>query len=387
MKKTICVLTATRAEYGLLKPLITRLHNVKEFDVRLVVTGSHLSPEFGLTYREIEDDGVVIDEKIEILLSADTPAAISKTMGLAMICFADFFERVNPDLLVVLGDRYEAFAVAIAAMNKRVPIAHLHGGETTQGAIDEAFRHAITKLSYLHFTSTEEYRRRVIQLGEDPDRVFNVGALGVENILREPLVTRSELEDALDFPLDRPYAVVTFHPVTLEENSSERQFRALLDACGSCEDMKFIFTKANADAHGRVINQMIDEFVQARKNAIAVSSLGVKLYLSALKYSAMVVGKSSSGIIEAPSFGIPTVNIGDRQRGRVQASSVINCEPIKEDILRAIRIAMSEEFRTVARKTVNPYGDGHTSERIVRVLKQYMLKEKLDLKKRFFDWR
>ncbi len=387
MRKKICVLTATRAEYGLLRPLIKKLTCVKEFDVRVVVTGAHLSPEFGLTYKEIENDGIVIDEKIEILLSADTPSAVSKSMGLAMIGFSDYFNRLMPDLLVVLGDRYETLAVATVAMNHRIPIAHLHGGETTVGAIDESVRHAISKLSYLHFTSTEEYRNRVIQLGEHPERVFNVGAIGIENILNEPLMTKSELEEAIDFKLDKPYAVVTFHPVTLEDNSSEQQTRALLDVCGSYKDMKFIFTKANADAHGRVINRMIDEFVVTNDHAVAFSSLGLNRYLSALKYSTMVIGNSSSGIIEAPSFGVPTINIGDRQRGRVRATSVINCEPSKEDIDKAIRLALSDDFRAVAKNTINPYGNGNTSERIVRVINDFVINDKVNLKKQFYDWK
>lgn len=248
MKKRICVLTATRAEYGLLKPLIKKLAIVEEFDVRVAVTGAHLSPEFGLTYKEIEKDAIPIDEKLQILLSSDTPSAISKSMGLAMIGFADYFVRLAPDMLVVLGDRYETLAVAAVAMNQRIPIAHLHGGEITEGAVDDVCRHAITKMSYLHFTSSEEYRNRVIQLGEHPGRVFNVGAIGVENILNEKLMTKPELEDAISFKLDKPFAVVTFHPVTLEDNSSKKQIKALLEACESHRDMKFIFTKANADA-------------------------------------------------------------------------------------------------------------------------------------------
>ena len=387
MRKTICVLTATRAEYGLLKPIIKKLNCIEEFDLRVVVTGAHLSPEFGLTYKEIENDGIVIDEKIEILLSADTPSAVSKSMGLAMIGFADYFYKLMPDMLIVLGDRYEALAVATVAMNHLIPIAHLHGGETTEGAVDESVRHAITKLSYLHFTSTEEYRNRVIQLGEHPERVFNVGSIGIENILGEHLITKSELEEVIRFKLDKPYAVVTFHPVTLEDNSSEKQVKALLETCGSYKDMRFIFTKANADARGRIINQMIDEFVDNNDHAIAFASLGVNLYLSALKHSAMIIGNSSSGIIEAPSLGIPTINIGDRQRGRVQATSVINCEPTKEDIDKAIRLALTDDFRVVAKETTNPYGDGNTSDRIVKVIRDFVLNDKVNLKKQFFDWK
>jgi GDP/UDP-N,N'-diacetylbacillosamine 2-epimerase (hydrolysing) len=385
MRKKISILTATRAEYGLLKPIIKRLNSVEEFDVRVVVTGAHVSPEFGLTYKEIEQDGISIDEKIEILLSADTPSSISKSMGLAMISFADYFERLKPDMLVVLGDRYETLAVAIVAMNQRIPIAHLYGGETTLGAVDESIRHAITKLSYLHFTSTDEYRRRVIQLGESPERVFTVGAMGIENILNEELMSKSELEESIHFKLDKPYAMVTFHPVTLENNKSKEQITALLDACESYNDMKFIFTKANADENGRVINLMIDDFVEKNDNATAFTSLGMKKYLSAMKYSAMVIGNSSSGIIEAPSFGVPTINIGDRQKGRMQADSVINCGPVKENIKSAIELALSDDFKNKAKSTINPYGDGNTSKKIVDKIKDFVLNERICLKKEFND--
>lgn len=383
--KKICILTTTRAEYGLLKPLIKKLTNVQEFDVRVVVTGAHLSPEFGLTYKEIEEDGIIIDEKMEILLSSDTPSSISKSMGLAIISFADYFERSTPDLLVVLGDRYETLAVCCAAMNQRIPIAHLHGGETTEGAIDESIRHAITKLSYLHFTSTETYKKRVIQLGENPKRVFNVGAIGLENIKNEKLMTKNELEQSIDFKLDKPYGIVTFHPVTLEENNIELQTQELLNTIEKYSDIKFIFTKANADVNGRIINHLIDNFVKENNNVVAFTSLGMNRYLSALKYSTMVIGNSSSGILEAPSFGIPTINIGDRQKGRLQSDSVINCEPKKYDIERSIDLALTDEFKDRASKTINLYGNGNTSEKIVDVIKKYLLNDKIFLKKKFYD--
>lgn len=383
--KKICILTATRAEYGLLKPIIIKLMGVSEFDVRVVVTGAHLLPEFGLTYKEIEDDGIKIDKKIEILLSSDTPASISKSMGLAMISFADYFEELMPDMLLVLGDRYETLAVSCVAMNQRIPIAHLYGGEITEGAVDESIRHAITKLSYLHFTSTEEYRNRVIQLGENPDRVFCVGAIGIENILNEKLLNKEELENAIDFKLDKPYAVVTFHPVTLENSSSEEQFQELLNACKHYKDMMFIFTKANADTDGRIINRMIDSFVKENKNTVAFTSLGMQRYLSALKYCSMVIGNSSSGLLEAPSFGIPTINIGDRQKGRLQADSIINCEPILSEILDAIEKASSGEFLDKAKETMNPYGDGNTSVKVVNIVKKFTLENSINLKKQFFD--
>nr|WP_309098444.1 UDP-N-acetylglucosamine 2-epimerase [Fredinandcohnia onubensis] len=383
--KRISILTATRAEYGLLKPIIEKLNIVPEFDIRIVVTGAHLSPEFGLTYKEIEQDGLEIDKKVEMLLSADTPGAISKSMGLAMISFADYFEELKPDLLMVLGDRYETLAVCTVAMNLRIPIAHLYGGETTEGAVDESIRHAITKLSYLHFTSTEEYRKRVIQLGEQPDRVLCVGAVGIENILNQDLMSKSELGESIDFNLNRPYAIVTFHPVTLEDNSSAVQFQSLLEVCKKYQDINFIFTKANADANGRIINKMIDDYVSENDNAIAFTSLGMKRYLSGLKHCAMVIGNSSSGLVEAPSFGIPTINIGDRQKGRLQADSVINCEPSFQDIARAMVLALSDEFKNKAKNTINPYGDGNTSEKIVAAVMDYLLVDKIELKKKFYD--
>lgn len=385
MMKVISILTASRAEYGLLKPVIAKLNKVEEFDVRIVATGAHLSPEFGLTYQEIEKDGFVIDEKIEILLSSDSPSSISKSMGLAMISFADYFEKLNPDLLVVLGDRYESLAVATVAMNQSIPIAHLYGGETTEGAIDESIRHAITKLSYLHFTSTDEYRNRVVQLGEHPARVFNVGAIGIENILNEKLLQKDELESELNISLSKPYAVVTFHPVTLEKNKSENQVKSLLEVCEEYKNLNFIFTKANADAEGRIINQIIDRFAKEKNNIFAFTSLGMRRYLSALKYCRIVIGNSSSGLLEAPSFGIPTVNIGDRQKGRLQASSVINCEPTQGSIHQALDLALSDKFAQEAKKTVNPYGNGDTTNKIVEVIKEYIIYSKIDLKKKFYD--
>lgn len=385
MKKKISVFTATRAEYGLLKRIIEKLNKIEEFDVRVVVTGAHLSPEFGLTYKEIEKDGIVIDEKIEILLSSDTPSSISKSMGLAMISFADYFDRLKPDMLIVLGDRYETLAVAAVAMIQMIPIAHLYGGETTEGAIDESIRHAITKLSYLHFTSTEEYRNRVIQLGENPEQVFSVGAIGIENILNEKLMAKSEIMDLIHIEKDKPYAMVTFHPVTLEDNKAKEQIEVLLDVCESNKNIKFIFTKANADSNGRIINHIIDEFAEKNNNIIAFTSLGMVRYLSALKYSAMVIGNSSSGLLEAPSFGIPTINIGDRQKGRIQASSIINCMPVKYDIQKSIELALSEEFLRKSKHTVNPYGNVNTSSKIVDIIKDFILKDKVNLKKKFYD--
>lgn len=386
MKKKIGVVTATRAEYGLLKPLLERLRDDSFFDLRIIVTGAHLSPEFGLTYQDIERDGFDIDDKIEILLSADTPSSISKSSGLAIISFADYFAKNNLDMLLVLGDRYETLSVCIAAMNERIPIAHLYGGETTEGAIDEAVRHAVTKLSYLHFTSTELYRKRVIQLGEHPDRVHQVGGLGVENIINQSFLSKEELSDSINFNLDGEYVIITFHPVTLEENYVEKQFQALLDVCSMYPNIKFIFTKANADANGRIINKMIDRYVQGHDHAVAFTSLGLQRYLSALRNAICVIGNSSSGILEAPSFGIPTINIGDRQKGRIQAESVIDCEPKKESIQEAFQLAFSRNFREKAKKSINPYGDGKSSVKILREIKKVFKEDQVEIKKTFYDF-
>lgn len=385
--KRICVVTATRAEYGLLKNIIFKLKRNSDFEVNIVATGMHLSAEFGLTYKEIEKDGLEIDEKIEILLSSDTPVSISKSMGLALMSFAEYFSRKRPDMVIILGDRFEMLSVCCAAMNERIPIAHLYGGETTEGAVDECIRHSISKMSYLHFTANEEYRKRVIQLGENPDRVFNVGAMGVENILNTKLLTKNQLEDSINFKLDREYAVITFHPVTLEDDSVVRQFESILKVCDKYKDMKYIFTKSNCDEGGRIINSMIDEYVSKNYNAVAFESLGMIRYLSALKYSSMVIGNSSSGIVEAPVFKIPTINIGDRQRGRLQSETIINCEPEIDDIYSAVKKARSNEFRVKAEKSKNLYGDGNTSDKIVDIIREFLMREKVDLKKKFYDIR
>lgn len=383
--KKIVVITATRAEYGLLRPIIKKLSQSSYFQVELAVTGMHLSPEFGATYQEIEQDGLHIDNKIEILLSSDTPIAMSKAMGLALISFSEYFERSRPDAVMVLGDRYETLAVCCAAMNARIPILHIHGGEATEGLIDEAIRHAITKMSLFHFTSTEEYRRRVIQMGEHPDRVFNVGALGVENAMHETLMSKAELEKSLEYALFKPYIVVTFHPVTLEADTAEKQMHELLHAIDEHPEYLYLCTKANADAGGRSINQMWDEFAVCRENVAVYESLGTRRYLSAVKYSAMMIGNSSSGIVEGPIFGIPTINIGDRQKGRVQADSIINCQPDRVDISKSIELAQSADFREVAKKTNNPYGKGNTSSVILAILEEHFATTTLDLKKEFFD--
>jgi len=379
------VVTGSRAEYGLLRPLIKLIDEDKDLNLQLVVTGMHLSPEFGFTYKEIEKDGFKIDEKIEALLSSDSAMGISKSMGLTMIGFADCFSRLRPDMVIILGDRYEAFAATSAATVAKIPVAHLHGGETTEGAFDEGFRHSITKMSYLHFTSTEKYRKRVIQLGEEPSRVFNVGAIGIENIKKLELFNKDEIEKAIDFKLDKDFAMVTFHPVTLESSTAEVQFKELLRALDEMQNLKIIFTKANSDTDGRIINQLIDEYVAKNKDkAIAFTSMGVLRYLSAMKYCNLVIGNSSSGIIEAPSFKIPTINIGDRQKGRIQADSVINCKPITSEVLAAINLALSKEFKEKIKDIENPYGNGEVSNKIISIIKEFDF-HNIGLKKTFYD--
>ncbi len=387
MIKKVGIITGTRAEYGLLKPLINKIIKDDALELQLYVTGMHLSPEFGLTYKQIEEDGYYITEKIETLLSSDTAIGVNKSIGLGIMSFSEAYMRQKPDIIVVLGDRYETLAAVIAAMISRIPIAHIHGGEKTEGAVDDAIRHSITKMSYLHFTSTEIYRNRVIQLGEHPERVFNVGAIGIENIRNIDLYTKEQLEDRINFNFDKPVALVTFHPVTLEKATAREQFNNLLAALEEEKQLNIIFTKANADADGRIINQMIDQYAEKHsKRCRAFVSMGQQNYLSAMRYSCMVIGNSSSGIIETPSFGIPTVNIGDRQKGRVMPQSVINCKDNKKDILKAIRLGLSDQFREEIKYCNNPYEQEGTSERILEVIKQSLSNQIITLKKGFYDY-
>lgn len=383
--KKICIVTATRAEYGLLKPVIEKIYKSETTELKLVVTGMHLSPEFGLTYKEIEADGYPIDQKIEMLLSSDTPAGITKSMGIALIGFGDYFSVNRPDIVVILGDRYEMLMVAAAAMIARIPIAHLYGGEKTEGAVDEAIRHSITKMSHLHFTSTEEYRRRVIQLGEQPDRVYNVGALGVENARKVSLLRKEELEHQIGFHFSEPTVMVTYHPVTLEMLTAKDQFTDILSVIDSHKEISVIFTKANADTDGRIINRMIDEYVRDNSDRCAVyTSLGQRRYLSALQYVDAVLGNSSSGLVEVPSFHIPTINIGDRQRGRVCAESVIHCGNSANEIESALLLALSKEFRQKLTDMDNPYEREGASDKIVETICD-ALEQGIEIKKSFYD--
>lgn len=379
----VCVVTGTRAEYGLLYWLLKEIQSDSNFSLQLIVTGMHLSHEFGLTYKEIEKD-FLIDKKIEILLSSDSPVGIAKTMGLAQIGFAEAYADLEPDLLIVLGDRYEIFAAASAAMIARIPIVHLHGGETTEGAFDESMRHCITKMSHLHFTATEEYKNRVIQLGEDPCRVYAVGGMGIESIHRMNFLDRASFEAAINFRLGVKNLLVTFHPVTLEASTAETQFSELLSALDELEDTHIIFTKANSDTDGRVINDMIDAYVGKNSHkAVGFTSLGQLRYLSSLNYVDAVVGNSSSGLLEAPSFKVATINIGDRQKGRIKAQSVIDCDPNKESIGEAIRKSYSPAFRAVLSEVKNPYEGEYPSRAIVKAIKEVDLSSVL--KKKFFD--
>ena len=384
--KRIGIMTGTRAEYGLLKPLMQEINKDNDLELYLIVSGMHLSPEFGMTYQEIEEDGFEINAKVEMLLSSDSPAGISKSIGLGVIGFADEFQRADLDMLILLGDRYEALSAAICAMVMRIPIAHLHGGELTEGAIDEGIRHSITKMSYLHFTSTEQYRNRVIQLGENPERVFYVGALGVENIKKINLMTKEELERSIHFEIDENTVIVTYHPVTLENNTVEEQFLNLLEVLDRNPKIRMIFTKANADTNGRIVNELKDKYAaQNSESACAFVSLGQKRYLSALKYCRIVIGNSSSGIIEAPSFGKPIINIGDRQKGRICADSVINCGYTQQEIQQAMETALTKEFENKASNCRNPYEKENTAANIISVIKDYLLNDKIKLKKGFYD--
>ncbi|WP_201582624.1 UDP-N-acetylglucosamine 2-epimerase [Psychrobacter jeotgali] len=383
MKKKICVVTGTRAEYGLLYWLMKGIQQDKDLELQLIVTGMHLSPEFGSTYIEIEKE-FKIDKKVEMLLSSDTIVGVSKSVGLAQIGFADAYNDLKPDLLIVLGDRYEIFSAVSAAMISRIPIAHLHGGETTEGAFDEAIRHSITKMSHLHFTATKDYRRRVIQLGEQPDRVFNVGGLGIENILKLKLLSKKDFEESIGFRLALKNILVTFHPVTLEKSTSKSQFQELLSAIDELENTHIILTKANSDTDGRIINEMIDNYVsQNSDKAVAFHSLGQLRYISSLQYMDAVVGNSSSGLAEAPSFKIGTINIGDRQKGRVKSKSVIDALPNKESILDSFDRLYSDSFQQLLTEAENPYGKGCASEKIIEEIKRVNLTD--ILKKSFYD--
>jgi len=383
VKRKVCVITGTRAEYGLLRWVMEGICASSKLELQVIATGMHLSPEFGLTYREIEKDGLPINRKVELLLSSDTPVGIAKSIGLGVIGFADAFAELQPDLIVVLGDRFEILAAVSAALPARIPVAHLHGGELTEGAMDESIRHAITKMAHLHFVATEEYRRRVIQMGEMPERVFLVGGLGIDNIHKLKLLDRTALEASLGFRLGRKNLLVTFHPETLTPNSAEQQLNELLAALDTLEDTHILFTMPNADTESRKIIQMIEQFVETHPNCCVYQSLGQLRYLSCLCHFDAIVGNSSSGLTEAPSFRIGTINIGDRQKGRLKAASVIDCPPQREAIRQAIATLYIPQFQRRLQNTKNPYGEGGASERVVAILEQ--IHPQSLLRKRFHD--
>lgn len=367
----ICVVTGSRAEYGLLRWVLKGIQDSSKLDLQLIATGMHLSPEFGLTHNEINSDGFHIDHRVEMLLSSDTPVGISKSMGLGICGFADAYANLEPDMLLVLGDRYEIFAASAAALIACIPIAHIHGGELTQGAFDDAIRHSITKMSSVHFVAAKEYYQRVIQLGESPDQVFQVGGLGIDNILKLKLLTKLELEKSLDFKLGPRNFLITYHPVTLEHGNALDQMIELLAALEKLENTHFIFTRPNSDTENRSISRIIDEFVTRHfDTARAYTSLGQLRYLSCLKHVDCVIGNSSSGLLEAPSFKIGTINIGSRQQGRLKASSIIDCLPNRMDIREAIKKLYSNEFQDALSDSINPYGEGGASEKIVTFLEK-----------------
>ena len=382
-KRKICVVTGSRSEYGLLYWLMKEIFNENDLTLQVIVTGMHLSEEFGNTYNHIEKDGFIIDEKIDISLTSDTDLSISNSMSLGVIGFAKAFNKLMPDLIVVLGDRFEIFSSVSAAMIAKIPVAHLHGGEVTEGVIDESIRHSITKMSHLHFAATYVYRNRIIQLGEQPDKVFNVGGLGIDNINNLQLLSKANFEKAINFDLGKKNILVTFHPVTLEKSTSEIQFQEILDSLSDLKNTKIIFTKANCDNDGRIINRMIDDYVSKNHNTIAFISMGQLNYLSALQFMDAVMGNSSSGLIEAPSFKIGTIDIGDRQKGRIKADSVIGSLPKKKNIKYALNKLYSQEFQDTLGKVKNPYGNGGASKKIVKIIKKCNLQN--IIKKTFHD--
>ena len=368
--KNICVVTGTRAEFGLLRQLMELLENSIEFNLQIVATGTHLSPEFGFTIEEVSSTGFTITKQVEMLLSSDSPTGITKSLGLGVIGFADALNDLNPDLLIILGDRYEGIAAALAGLISRIPIAHIHGGEITEGSIDDAIRHSITKMSQIHFVAAKEYQNRVIQLGEDPASVFLVGGLGVDNLKNTPLLSKLELEDSLGLKFSNKNLLITYHPDTVETQKNKENIKELLVALDNFNDTKLIFTAPNSDAYGHMIYHHIKEFVARHTNAHILSSLGSTKYLSCLREVDAVVGNSSSGLLEAPSFPTACVNIGNRQNGRIKAKSVIDCKPISNEIQKAIAEVYTETFKSKIQDTKNPYGNGGASLKIIQSLKK-----------------
>ena len=383
-RKKICVVTGTRAEYGLLYWFMKYVKKDNNLKLQLIVTGMHLAPEFGNTINQILKDGFKADRKVEMLISGDTPIAIAKSVGIGMQGFAEVLNDLKPDLLVVLGDRFELISATYSALIARIPIAHFHGGEATEGLIDEATRHSITKMSHLHFVANKIYKKRVIQLGENPKSVFNVGGTGIDNIKKLKLLNKKQLESKLKIKFTSKNILVTFHPVTLEFSTAKKQFSELLRALRKNKDINLIFTKPNADTDGRIIIKQIEKFVKENKNrSVCFTSLGQLNYLSLLKYVDGVIGNSSSGLLEVPTYKKGTINIGDRQKGRLQSLSVINCEPNYKSIIKAINVMYSNKFQKKLKNTINPYGNGGASEKAVKIIKKTNLKN--IIKKKFYN--
>lgn len=382
----IVLLTSSRADYGIYRPLIKKLKTDSFFDLQIVAFGTHLSHFHGYTVQEIEKDGFEVNYKIESLVLGDSPEAISSAIGLTVVKFSSFWAKLKSevDLIICLGDRYEMLAAVLASVPFQIPVAHLHGGESTEGLIDEPIRHSITKMSHIHFASTEKYKQRIIQLGEQPNYVFNVGALGVEGIKNIDLLSKKEFENSINFKLNKYNILITFHPVTLEHNTSEIQMSNLLDALDELKETHFIFTKPNTDTFSSSIIELIDKFVSLNAHrAVSFMSLGQLRYFSALNYVDLVIGNSSSGIVEVPSFKIPTINIGDRQKGRIKADSVLDCEPNKNSIKITIERVLSPEFQKQLAIMKNPYDGGSTSEKILNIIKN--LTFDTIIKKTFYD--
>jgi UDP-N-acetylglucosamine 2-epimerase (non-hydrolysing) len=380
--RKVAVFTGTRADYGLLYWLMKDIDASSELQLQLIVSGSHLSPEFGFTVRQIEVDGFVIDDRIEILLSSDSPVGVAKGVGLGLLGFSEALSRLRPDVVVLLGDRFEALAMAQTALFLRIPVLHLHGGEVTEGAYDDAIRHAITKLSHYHGVSTEEHRKRVIQLGEAPQRVVTVGAVGLDQLKRSTLLSRDELSEVLAFDLAKPYFVVTYHPVTLADESAHKVMTALFNVLDDYPEYQMLITYPNADDGGRMIIRRIDAYAAGHPQRVfARASLGQQLYLSAVKHAAAVIGNSSSGVIEVPSFGVPTVNIGQRQQGRIAALSVIHCTGDEDSLRDALQAAIARDYPGAGGAIRNPYGDGNASQKIIELLRSM----DLSVVKHFYD--
>jgi len=366
-KKKICVITGSRAEYGQLLWVLKGLENDNEIDLQLVVTGMHLSHEFGYTCNEIINDGFKITRKVEVILSSDSPSAISKSMGLSMISFSDVFDSLKPDLCLVLGDRFEIFSAVSSAHVFGIPIAHIAGGEITSGVIDDGFRHSISKMSNLHFTANISYSNRLIKMGEDKSSVFTTGMPGLDSVFKTNLLTKEQFEKSINFKLSENTFLITYHPLSLGNNDEKHNFQQILKALENFKDSKFIFTFPNSDTYGRVIINLINEFVKNNSNnSIAFKSLGHLRYLSALKHVNLVLGNSSSGITEAPCFNTPTVNLGERQNGRLKAESIIDCDIVSLEIIKAIDVSLRRNTTSV----INPYGKAGASDKIVDIIKK-----------------